>query len=160
MVERFLHALRRLLLVVAVLAAGLAGVLAGWVLASGEAEAQSAPQANGVINTNVFDGVGGRYAEGMKVELFEVKGEAFHPVSVATIAATGRAELLSGRPLPVGQYELRFHIADYFRGRRVPVGEPAYLDHVPVRFSVDTPGGHYHVPLICTPWSYSTYRGS
>ena len=157
MVERILHSLRRLLLVVAVLAAGLAGVLAGWVLASGEAEAQ---QANGVINTNVFDGVGGRYAEGMKVELFEVKGETFHPVSVATIAATGRAELLSGRPLPVGQYELRFHIADYFRGRRVPVGEPAYLDHVPVRFSVDTPGGHYHVPLICTPWSYSTYRGS
>lgn len=117
-------------------------------------------QTHGGINTNVYDAAGGRYAEGMKVELFEVMGDALRPVSSATIGADGRADLVSGRPLAVGQYELRFQLADYFRARGVAVGDPAYLDHVPVRFSVDTPEGHYHVPLICTPWSYSTYRGS
>ena len=99
-------------------------------------------------------------AEGMRVELFAVKGEVLHPLTVATVGADGRAELVDGQPLAVGQYELRFQLADYFRQQAVPVGDPPYLDHVPVRFSVDTPSGHYHVPLICTPWSYSTYRGS
>lgn len=143
MVEQVRHFLRTLVLVAAILFGG-----------------PVASAADGVINTNVFDGVGGRYAEGMKVELFEVKGDALRPLSTATIDAVGRADLLTGRPLPVGQYELRFQLADYFRSRSVPVGDPPYLDYVPVRFSVDTPSGHYHIPLICTPWSYSTYRGS
>lgn len=143
MVEQVRHFLRTLVLVAAILFGG-----------------PVASAADGVINTNVFDGVGGRYAEGMKVELFEVKGDALRPLSTATINAAGRADLLTGRPLPVGQYELRFQLADYFRSRGVPVGDPPYLDYVPVRFSVDTPSGHYHIPLICTPWSYSTYRGS
>ena len=143
MVEQVRHFLRTLVLVAAILFGG-----------------PVASAADGVINTNVFDGVGGRYAEGMKVELFEVKGDALRPLSTATIDAAGRADLLTGRPLPVGQYELRFQLADYFRSRGVPVGDPPYLDYVPVRFSVDTPSGHYHIPLICTPWSYSTYRGS
>ncbi len=142
---------RRVMLVVAIFASG---------VATGVASAQSPPGSGGIINTNVFDGVGGRYAEGMKVELLEVRGEAVHPVSTSTIDARGRADLLTGRPLVVGQYELRFQVADYFRARNIPVGDPPYLDYVPVRFSVDTPNGHYHVPLICTPWSYSTYRGS
>jgi len=144
--------LRRLVLVVA--------IVAGGVLSSGRAEAQPAPRVDGAINTNVFNAVSGRYAEGMRVELFAVKGEVLHPLAVATVGADGRAELMDGRPLAVGQYELRFQLADYFRQQGVPVGDPPYLDHVPVRFSVDTPSGHYHVPLICTPWSYSTYRGS
>ena len=96
----------------------------------------------------------------MTVELFEVKGEAFRRLSIATVGADGRADLISGRPLALGQYELRFHLADYFQRQAVQVGDPPYLDYVPVRFWVDTPGGHYHVPLICTPSSYSTYRGS
>jgi hydroxyisourate hydrolase len=143
MVEQVRHFRRALVLVAAILFGG-----------------PMAAAADGVINTNVFDGVGGRYAEGMKVELLEVKGDALRPLSAATINAVGRADLLTGRPLVVGQYELRFQVADYFRGRGVAVGDPPYLDYVPVRFSVDTPNGHYHVPLICTPWSYSTYRGS
>lgn len=147
MVEHALHMVCRALLVVA-------------IFASGVANAQSPPGSGGTINTNVFDGVSGRYAEGMKVELVEVRGETVHPLSTSTIDARGRADLLNGRLLAVGQYELRFHVADYFRARNVPVGNPPYLDYVPVRFSVDTPNGTYHVPLICTPWSYSTYRGS
>lgn len=145
---------RRRLLRVAVL-------VAGGALLAGPAPAQPAAQPNtGTIDTNVYDAAGGRYAEGMTVELYEVKGDAFRLLSTATVNASGRAGLASGRPLGLGQYELRFRLADYFRGRGVSVGDPPYLDYVPVRFSVDTPGGHYHVPLICTPWAYSTYRGS
>jgi hydroxyisourate hydrolase len=139
---------RRLLLVLALLVGGLPSL------------AQTGARANGAINTNVYDAAGGRYAEGMKVELFEVKEDALRLLSAATIGANGRADLISGRPLAIGRYELRFLLADYFRTRGVAVGDPPYLDHVPVRFSVDSPDGHYHVPLICTPWSYSTYRGS
>lgn len=147
MVEQARHILCRILLAVA-------------IFAGGAANAQSPSGSGGTINTNVFDGVSGRYAEGMKVDLVEVKGETIHLVSTSTIDVRGRADLISGRPLAVGQYELRFQVADYFRSRSVPVGDPPYLDYVPVRFSVDTPDGYYHVPLICTPWSYSTYRGS
>lgn len=150
--EQVRHDLRGLVLV--------AAVLVGGTLAAGQAAAQLTAPTDGAINTNVFNAVSGRYAEGMRVELFEVKGDVFHPVSAATIDAAGRADLVIRRLLAVGQYELRFQLADYFRGQGVHVGDPPYLDYVPVRFSVDTPGGHYHVPLICTPWSYSTYRGS
>jgi hydroxyisourate hydrolase len=152
MVEHARHILGRLVLVAAVL---VGGALPVW-----QAAAQPATAADGAVNTSVFDGVSGRYAEGMTVELFAVKGNALHPVSATTVDAAGRADLVAGRRLAVGQYELRFQIADYFRRRGVRVGDPPYLDYVPVRFSVDAPNGHYHVPLICTPWSYSTYRGS
>ena len=137
-----------------------AAVLASGALASAPAGAQSAPRVDGAINTNVYNAATGRSAEGMKVELFEVKGDAFHRLSAATTGPDGRADLMTGRPLVVGEYELRFQLADYFRKQGVPVGDPPLFDYVPVRFSVDTATGHYHVPLICTPWSYSTYRGS
>ena len=68
--------------------------------------------------------------------------------------------LIGGRPLPIGRYELRFAIGDHFRSRGIASGDPPFLDIVPLRFSVAEPEGHYHVPLLCTPWSYSTYRGS
>lgn len=137
-----------------------AALVVGVISAAGPAAAQSTPRTDGTINTNVFDGVSGRYAEGMKVELVDVRSDAVRPVSVATIDTKGRADLVTGRPLAVGQYELRFQVADYYRTRGIPVGDPPYFDYVPVRFSVDTPNGQYHVPLICTPWGYSTYRGS
>lgn len=152
MVEHVRRFPRRLMLV--------AAIFIGSTPAPGQVAAQSQPRTDGAINTNVFDAVSGRYAEGMRVELFEVKGDALHPVSAAAIDASGRADLVTGRPLAVGLYELRFQLADYFRSRGVHVGDPPYLDYVPVRFSVDMASGHYHVPLICTPWSYSTYRGS
>lgn len=135
------------------------GLVLGATLAVRPAEAQPATSVNGAINTNVFDAVSGRYAAGMTVELFAVRGEALHLLSQTTIGPDGRGDLMTGRPLAVGQYELRFRLADYFRKQGVQVGDPPYLDYVPVRFSVDTPSEHYHVPLICTPWSYSTYRG-
>ena len=76
--------------------------------------------------------------------------------------ADGRTDqpLIGGRPLPIGRYELRFAVGDHFRSRGVEAGDPPFLDIVPLRFSIAEPEGHYHVPLLCTPWSYSTYRGS
>src|SRR5262250_1332451 len=68
--------------------------------------------------------------------------------------------LIGGRPLPIGRYELRFHVADYFAGVGARQDEPPFLDVVPVRFAVAEAEGHYHVPLLLTPWSYGTYRGS
>ena len=129
-------------------------------LSSGESHAQAAPRVNGDINTHVLNAVSGQPAAGMVVELYAVEGETLRRISQETINAEGRADLWLGRPLVVGRYELRFQVADYFRKQGVRTGDPAYLDYVPVRFSVDTPNGHYQVPFICTPWSYSTYRGS
>lgn len=130
------------------------------LLSAGETQAQSAPRANGDINTHVLNAVSGQPATGMTVELFEVQGETVRRLSQATLNVEGRVDLMTGRLLAVGGYELRFQVADYFRNQGVAVGDPPYLDYVPVRFSVDTPNGHYHISLICTPWTFSTYRGS
>jgi 5-hydroxyisourate hydrolase-like protein (transthyretin family) len=65
--------------------------------------------------------------------------------------------LISGEPLRIGTYELAFHVGAYFRAT---AADPPYLDIVPIRFSIAEPEGHYHVPLLVTPWSYTTYRGS
>jgi 5-hydroxyisourate hydrolase-like protein (transthyretin family) len=62
--------------------------------------------------------------------------------------------------VPIGTYELRFAVAAYFAARGVPLSEPPFLDVVPIRFAIAEPEGHYHVPLVVSPWSYSTYRGS
>ena len=80
----------------------------------------------------------------------------------AATNADGRtdAPLLSGGSFRTGAYELVFHVGAYFRGAGVPVAEPPFLDAVPIRFTLAEPDGHYHVPLLVSPWSYSTYRGS
>ena len=77
-------------------------------------------------------------------------------------SAAGRTSepLLAGSDLVHGTYELVFHVGDYFRGRGVALSEPAFLDEVPVRFGIADPARHYHVPLLVSPYGYSTYRGS
>ena len=76
--------------------------------------------------------------------------------------ANGRtdAPLLSGEPLRIGVYELRFDLQDYFAGSGAVVADPPFLGIVPVRFAIADPEGNYHVPLSVSPWSYATYRGS
>ena len=76
--------------------------------------------------------------------------------------ADGRTDqpLIGGRPLPIGRYELRFSVAKYYAKRNVQLPDPPFLDEIPLRFAISEPEGHYHVPLLVTPWSYSTYRGS
>jgi len=120
------------------------------------------PRVNGRLSTHVLDTHAGRPAVGIAVELYEFAGDRAHRIATATTNADGRTDqpLIGGRPLPIGRYELRFAVGDHFRSRGIEQGDPPFLDIVPLRFSIAEPEGHYHVPLLCTPWSYSTYRGS
>ena len=118
---------------------------------------------HGRLSTHVLDTHGGQPAPGVSVELVELSdAEERRPIERAVTNRDGRTDrhLIDGRPIPIGRYELRFAVGDYFARRGVPLADPAFLDVVPVRFSVAEPEGHYHVPLLVTPWSYSTYRGS
>jgi 2-oxo-4-hydroxy-4-carboxy-5-ureidoimidazoline decarboxylase len=126
-------------------------------------EAADRLEVHGRLSTHVLDTHGGRPAAGVTIELLELSatGEQ-RMIARATTNRDGRtdAPLIGGRPLPIGRYELRFHVADYFAGLGTRQGDPPFLDVVPVRFAVAEPEGHYHVPLLVTPWSYATYRGS
>ena len=116
---------------------------------------------HGRLSTHVLDTYAGRPAAEVAVELLELSGEP-RLIAAAVTNRDGRTEqpLIGGQPLPIGRYELRFRVGEYFARLGAPQGDPPFLDMVPVRFAVAEPEGHYHVPLLVTPWSYSTYRGS
>jgi 2-oxo-4-hydroxy-4-carboxy-5-ureidoimidazoline decarboxylase len=116
------------------------------------------PRVEGRLSTHVLDNVRGGPAAGIKVALHEVGASVRALIVTALTNADGRtdAPLLGGGPLRMGTYELQFTMGDYFTG----VADPPFLDVIPIRFSIAEPEGHYHVPLLVTPWSYSTYRGS
>jgi 2-oxo-4-hydroxy-4-carboxy-5-ureidoimidazoline decarboxylase len=120
------------------------------------------PLVNGRLSTHVLDTHAGRPAVGIAIELYEFAGERAHRIATAVTNADGRTDkpLIGDRPLPIGRYELRFAVGNHFRSRGIETADPPFLDIVPLRFSIAEPEGHYHVPLLCTPWSYSTYRGS
>lgn len=117
---------------------------------------------HGRISTHVLDTHSGKPALGVAMELYALSNTGSDLVTSATTNADGRtdAPLVAGRPLPIGRYELRFAVGDYYSSRGVALDDPPFLDIVPLQFSAAEPEGHYHVPLIVTPWSYSTYRGS
>ena len=114
------------------------------------------------LSTHVLDTARGIPAPGMRIDLHRyTSGERIHLKSVLTNADGRTAEpLLSGETLEPGQYELTFHAGDYFRATGVPLSDPPFLDEVVVRFGMADPRGNYHVPLLLSPYSYSTYRGS
>ncbi|MCW0233855.1 MAG: hydroxyisourate hydrolase [Ferrovibrio sp.] len=114
------------------------------------------------LSTHVLDTMHGKPAPGVTIELYALDGDARRLVKTVTTNADGRtdAPLLAGEAYKPGQYELVFHIGDYFRGLGVALPQPAFLDTVPLRFGIAEADGHYHVPLLASPWSYSTYRGS
>ena len=118
---------------------------------------------HGHLSTHVLDAHAGHPAQGVGIELCEMAGSgAARVIKRVATNADGRtdAPLFTGMPVPIATYELRFAVAGYFAKARAPMAEPPFLDIVPVRFSVAEPEGRYHVPLLVTPWSYSTYRGS
>ena len=118
---------------------------------------------HGRLSTHVLDTHSGKPAAGISVVLTELSdlGEA-RVVARATTNQDGRTDqpLIGGRPVPIGRYELMFSVGDHFAARGVPMSDPPFLDKIPLRFSVSDPEGHLHVPLLVTPWSYATYRGS
>jgi 2-oxo-4-hydroxy-4-carboxy-5-ureidoimidazoline decarboxylase len=126
----------------------------------------SAPErlkVHGRLSTHVLDTYRGHPAKGVAIELHELSSSGEGRLVIRTMTnADGRtgAPLVAGRPLPIGRYELRFAIGKYFATEAAAVADPPFLDVVPVRFAIAEAEGSYHVPLVATPWSYATYRGS
>ncbi len=115
------------------------------------------------LSTHVLDNVRGGPAGGVRIELFSLATDgARRPVTVATTNSDGRtdAPLIGAADARIGTYEIVFHVGEYFRRTGAQTAEPAFLDVIPIRFSIADPKAHYHVPLLVTPWSYATYRGS
>jgi 2-oxo-4-hydroxy-4-carboxy-5-ureidoimidazoline decarboxylase len=116
----------------------------------------------GRLSTHVLDTHAGQPAAGVAIELRELAARGDRLITSARTNDDGRtgAPLIAGRPLPIGRYELRFAVGAYFARRGVALADPPFVDIVPVRFAIAEAEGHYHIPLLVTPWSYSTYRGS
>lgn len=108
------------------------------------------------LSTHVLDTMQGRPAAGLAVVLSGPQGEIGRGVT----DADGRCPGLAPDTLAAGGYALRFAVADYFRARGVALADPPFLDEVVIAFGIAADGGHYHVPLLVSPYGYSTYRGS
>lgn len=118
---------------------------------------------HGRLSTHVLDTHRGCPAAGVAIEFLEVASSgAGRLISRSITNADGRTDrpLFADQPIPIAQYELRFGMGEYFARHGVPVTDPPFLGTIPIRFAVAEPEAHYHVPIIATPWSYSTYRGS
>ena len=114
------------------------------------------------LSTHVLDTMHGCPAAGMRVKLFETQGDNATLLKTLTLNHDGRtdAPLFDNQSLRVGTYRLSFDVAGYFAARGVSLPEPNFLNQVHLDFGVAHTDQHYHVPLLVSPWSYSTYRGS
>jgi 5-hydroxyisourate hydrolase len=116
----------------------------------------------GKLSTHVLDTAQGKPGAGVKVELYLLEEGQRMLLKQESTNADGRcnAPLLEGDALRTGQYELVFAAGDYFAAQGVALPTPRFIDRVTIAFGVADPAQNYHVPLVVTPWSYSTYRGS
>lgn len=117
----------------------------------------------GRLTTHVLDTMNGCPGGGIKVTLQRIEDDAVTTVTTVTLNSDGRNDsgsLLEGAAMVPGRYRLLFAVASYFRGRQIVLPEPAFLDVIPVDFGIADVTTDYHVPLLVSPWAYSTYRGS
>ena len=116
----------------------------------------------GRLTTHVLDTSAGRPAGGIRVELYRLDGDGREKLADVATNDDGRCAepLLEGDGFRTGEYELLFHAGAYFRAVGVALPEPRFLDIVPIRFGIAEASQHYHVPLLISPFGYSTYRGS
>ena len=116
----------------------------------------------GKLTTHVLDTAHGCPAAGLRVTLSRLEGGALVPLKTLQLNADGRADepLLQGDALQAGRYRLVFSVAPYFAARGVALADPPFIDEVPLDFGIADTAAHYHVPLLVSPYSYSTYRGS
>ncbi|MCL7940360.1 hydroxyisourate hydrolase [Halomonas sp. ATCH28] len=116
----------------------------------------------GYLTTHVLDTAQGRPGQGISIEVFRLEGGTRTRLKTVVTNDDGRcdAPLLEGDDFVTGEYELLFHAGDYLRARGIEAEEPRFLDVIPLRFGVADAGQHYHVPLLLSPYGYSTYRGS
>ena len=116
----------------------------------------------GRLSTHILDTARGKPAGGVKIMLYRVSGNSHKKIKEVLTNADGRtdAPLLAGAELKAGQYELVFCAGDYLRATGQAGEGTLFLDEIPIRFGVADASGHYHVPLLISPFAYSTYRGS
>jgi 5-hydroxyisourate hydrolase len=116
----------------------------------------------GKLSTHVLDTAHGRPAAGVAIALYAVTDAGRTLLAQASTNADGRcdAPLLAGDTMRAGRYELEFAAGDYFAAQGVALPEPRFVDRVTIAFGIADPAQNYHVPLVVTPWSWSTYRGS
>ena len=116
----------------------------------------------GKLTTHVLDTAHGTPAARMRIDFAAIEAGTARPIRTFHTNAEGRTSepLLASDAMRVGEFELTFHVADYFRNNGVALAQPPFLDRVPIRFAIADTAAHYHVPLLCSPWAYSTYRGS
>lgn len=116
----------------------------------------------GRLTTHVLDTSHGCPGQGIRIEIFRLEGENRTRLGEVLTNDDGRCDgpLLEGADFIVGEYELLFHAGDYLQRQGVPGREPRFLDRIPIRFGVADASEHYHVPLLLSPYSYSSYRGS
>jgi 5-hydroxyisourate hydrolase len=119
---------------------------------------------SGMLTTHVLDTMHGLPAANLQIQLWRLgsPGEQRELLKVTCTNSNGRTEapLLQGAELLTGSYELVFAVGDYFAARQVALPALPFLDTVPIRFGIADASAHYHVPLLVSPWAYSTYRGS
>lgn len=116
----------------------------------------------GQLSTHVLDTMHGVPAQGVRIELYRLEQSARRLLKQTSTNADGRCNepLLAGDAFQRGTYELVFHAGDYFAARAVQLPEPRFVDQITLRFGVANAAENYHVPLVVTPWTWSTYRGS
>ncbi|WJF89141.1 hydroxyisourate hydrolase [Paraburkholderia bonniea] len=116
----------------------------------------------GKLTTHVLDTANGRPGAALKIELFALDGNSRRSLLTTQTNHDGRCDtpLLEGAAFVTGEYELVFHAGDYFAKQDATLPKPPFVDRVVLRFGVADASAHYHVPLLVSPWSYSTYRGS
>jgi 5-hydroxyisourate hydrolase len=114
------------------------------------------------LTTHVLDVSAGTPAAGMRIELHATIGSPPRVLADVRTNFDGRCPhpLLEGAEFRVGRYALVFHVSEYFNARGIGLSDPPFLDRVTIEFGIADATSHYHVPLLVTPWSYSTYRGS
>lgn len=118
--------------------------------------------AEGRLTTHVLDTARGRPAAGVRIALYRIGADGARMIAETATNADGRtdAPLLAGPALAIGRYELVFAAGDYLRATAQAGEGVAFLDEIPIRFGVPDASQHYHVPLLLSPFAYSTYRGS
>lgn len=116
----------------------------------------------GRLTTHVLDTARGRPAAGVRILLYRISGQSHRKIAETVTNADGRTDvpLLAGDKLTEGRYELVFCAGDYLRSTGQAGEGTVFLDEIPIRFGVPDAGQHYHVPLLLSPFAYSTYRGS
>ena len=144
------------------LACALAGVASAPAALAQQPPAPQAAPAGGFLTTHVLDTLSGKPALGVRISFETPEGEGWRVIKTLTTNVDGRTDepLLPKEAMAAGRYRIVFYIGEYFTRLGVPLANPLFLDRVPVEFAMSDVKSHYHVPLLVTPWSYSTYRGS